>query len=201
MPLLTTLIFGIAVVGSAIKCGLENIDSMSKPQYEYKNGTKVYMDRKGRQYVNGEPCYEKVSYDGNHERHLYLVGAKTGKIYHDSHDDVLNKRDKEEKEEIQYEKSLGKKAYLKYFPEAKRQLTVEMETGKIITKLEIDIYGVCRKYYAISAKRYYDEEGEGIEISKEELKTLNIGCGSHYYVDSEDPIYVEMYKRRTKYYY
>lgn len=201
MSLLLPLIFGVAIVGSVVKCELENIDSMSTPQYKYKDGINVYIDRLGRQYINGEYCYEKVFYDSNHERHLCLVGSKTGKTYHDYHDEVLEQRKKEDKEEIQYEKGLGKGAYLKYFPEAKRQLTVEMKTKRVIAKLEIDRYGICRKYYAISAKRYRDEEGDGIEITKEELKSLNIGCGSHYYRNCEDPIYVEMYKKRTKYNY
>lgn len=181
MSWFTTLLFGAAVGGSAIKCGLDNMDAMSKPFMTYSDGTKVYHDRKGRPFVNGELCYEKVEYDSDHMRHKYLIGSKTGKIYHDDWNDVLDKMAKEADKEKTKAISNGYAAYTKYSVKDNQYLTTEISTGKTIAKLE-NIGGKCRKWYRDPNAWYWADikKGDpGIPITEEEFKKLNIVCGSH----------------------
>lgn len=187
------LLFGTVYAGSAIKCGLENKESMSRPSYYLKDGTPVYRDRTGETYINGEKTYEEYKIDSYGHEHWMTVGCQTGKIYQDSWNDYLDKLNKEINEEIERQKKEGKLAYVRYYPNEDKRLTTEISTGKVIAKLESRV-GVCRKWYrAKNAKSSIDiEEGDaGIEISREEFEALNIIFGSHFVFEYTE----EMLKR------
>ncbi len=182
--------FGILFTGamwlySGIKNVIDDSEAMSKPSEEFKDGITVYRDRKYTPYINGEKCYERTKTDEYGNYHRQYVGCSSGRIYHDSYQEVLDKRREEERKEIEKQKKAGYSAYLKYYEEARQKLTTEISTGKVIAALSIDSLGNCKKYYAESNRCYwhYDEK-EGIPISIDEMNALNISFGSHKVYDS-----------------
>lgn len=208
--MLTTLIFLGALAYSGITCAIDNHRDMSKPDYELKNGTPVYRDRKGREYINGERVSSRLEYDEYGNSHCYKVGVSSKKIYNDSFDDDMARaREWDEKDKEKHIK-WGDAAYSKYDPRFKARITTEISTGKEIavlySNMNKDIY---RKFYHPSGRdlplhhpKYDSMEGDwGIPISRDEYKKLNIGDGSHGHVPDyeifnkigteEDPYYEE----------
>lgn len=197
---LGTLLLGTALIGSAIKCEIENKKAMSNPSYYLKNGTPVFHNRKGQEYINGEKVHMECRIDDYGHSHYLTVGNQTGKIYEDSWNNYLDKLNEEMNKEIENQKKNGNLAYVKYYPDENKRMTTEISTGKIIAKLESRA-GVCRKWYrsknAITTISI--EEGDlGIEISQEEFDALNIIGGSHYvFKYTEEQMKKDLYWKKT----
>jgi hypothetical protein len=182
---------GLAV--SAIKCGIQNTQMMSKPNRYLKDGTPVYLDRECHEHINGERVTYRYDYSGA-ARTTKLVGTKSGKVYSDSHQNYLDKVAIENEENRQKALSEGKLAYIKLYPThsipnntsnsiTDSRLTCECSTGKIIGGLECKEDGTCYKYYLTDISHYNRSEfeylDEGHQITKDELEKLNIFNGSH----------------------
>lgn len=189
------LLFGGALLGSAIKCGVENADMMSKPYKHLDDGTPVYLDRKCQQWANGEKIVP--TYDYKNQKLVY-AGQRSGKVYVDP-EAIKRKRQEEwDEKDRQYQLSRGKTAYIKYEPSRKRSLTCEMSTGKYIAKLVgktregwkrngLDYEGYRKFYLDPNGTSVLDARpgDQGIPITMEEFDKLNIGCGgSHWAWDS-----------------
>lgn len=175
-------IFGTILLGSAIRCGIDNAQAKSAPFMTYKDGTQVFHDRKGRPFVNGERCCEKYEPDEYGNYHTLLVGIVSGKIYHNSRDDEIERESKWDLRNLEISKEYGNLAYMKYDPTYKQSLTTEISTGRVIAALFEDYDGNYRKFY-LKGHPYRPNESApddlGIIITKEEYEKLNIIGGSH----------------------
>lgn len=202
------LLFGGTLLCSAVKCGLENIDMMSKPHHHLDDGTPVYLDRKCQEWANGEKIMPVYDYKN---QKLVYAGQRSGKVYVDP-EEIKRKRmlawDEEDK---QLQISWGKAAYLKYEPRHNRRLTCEISTGKYIAKLVgkprcgwkrdgLDYEGYRKFYLDLNANSAMNSMpgDQGIPITMEEFDKLNIVCGSHFAFDGyrdgtgrlpDDPFY------------
>lgn len=206
------LLFGGALLGSAIKCGIQNADMMSSPYKYLDDGTPVYLDRKCQEWANGEKIVP--TYDYKNQKLVY-AGQRSGKVYVDP--ETIKRKKQEEWDEKHKQDAInrGKLAYLKYDPIRKRELTCEISTGKYIAKIVgTNLFnkqnpGKCwgslgnpkypneiaaRPEYKDYRKFYLDPNSssdlgtipgdEGIPITMEEFDKLNIVCGSHWAWDS-----------------
>lgn len=175
-------IFGTILLGSAIRCGLDNRAAMKGAFMTYKDGTQVFHDRKGRPFVNGELCCEKYEPDEYGNYHTLLVGTVSGKIYHNSRDDEIERESKWDLRNLEISKEYGNLAYMKYDPTYKQSLTTEISTGRVIAALFEDYDGNYRKFY-LKGHPYRPDESDpddlGIIITKEEYEKLNIIGGTH----------------------
>lgn len=203
------LLFGGTLLCSAIKCGLENMDMMSKPHHHLDDGTPVYLDRKCQEWANGEKIMPVYDYKN---QKLVYAGQRSGKVYVDP-EEIRHKRILEwDEEDKQYQMSQGKTAYLKHEPKhPHRRLTCEMATGKYIAQLVGKTrYGWKQDglNYEGYRKFYLDLNGnsvtsvkpgdQGVPITMEEFDKLNVGGGSHFAFDAyrdgmgrlpDDPFY------------
>lgn len=189
------LLFGGALLGSAIKCGIQNADMMSSPYKHLDDGTPVYLDRKCQQWANGEKIVPTYDYKNNK---LVYAGQRSGKVYVDPEAIKRQKQEYWDEKDKESKIKFGYKSYMKYFPELNKKLTCEIGTDKIIAKLWREKVGdeyVYRKYYTdlntiksrmwdgnylpIDAYKEPKAGDEGIVISREEFKALNIWDGSH----------------------
>jgi ribosomal protein L21E len=191
--------FGFIAIGalavSAIKCGIQNADMMSKPYRHLDDGTPVYLDRLCNEYINGEKVTVHYDYSKPGVMNTQLVGTKSGKVYVDRRQNFLNKIAKENEEKRQEALSEGKLAYVKLYPKntipgcsmnemADTRLTCECSTGKIISRLECKEDGTCWKYYLTDIAHYHWDPdhkymSQGYQITKDELQKLNVFNGSH----------------------
>lgn len=93
-----------ALAGSSLLAFRDNLHDLSHPIGE-TNGYKVYYDRKGRKYINGEPVSTELSGNGRFRK---VVGCRTGKVYKDEEYEYLLKgfeeaeKDKKRAEEKEY---------------------------------------------------------------------------------------------------
>lgn len=188
---LGTLLLGGVLLGSAIKCGIENDKMMSKPQRYLDDGTPVYLDRLCNEHVNGEKIVPRYNYQ---QEKLVYVGEKSGRVYSDPEQNTKNRLDSWNEERKQEAIKLGKLAYMKYDHVRKHQFTCEISTDKFICYLEGRKDGTYWKYY-LPIDTPYDKahmKGEGnigIQITQEEFDKLNIFGGTHWYVDYYRGIY------------
>ena len=162
--------------------------------YTYKiddKGRPIWIDRQGHQYINGERVV--ATYDYNNHKLVY-AGQRTGKVYYDYQQDLLNRRNTEDEEEKADELSRGKLAYLKYDSISKRRLTCEISTGKFIAELEGRPDGTYWKYYIEEDGHHWivnrRAKGDpGIQITREEFDALNITLGTHHAYDANRKSY------------
>lgn len=203
--ILSGLLFGGAYAVSGVRCAIDNREAMSKPAYYLKDGTPVYHDRLMNTYINGEKTYETSRRDEFGNNHTFTIGCNSKRIYRDSHQEEMDRRNAIAEQDKQNMIKLGKLAYLKYDDRFKRNITTEISTGRqIATLYALEEKNIYRKFYIPrdihkvcydpSIPRdlwwcknwplnyYYwkpDEDDWGIPITKEEYDGLNIICGSH----------------------
>ena len=171
-------------------CGIgQAVENKQIKDYSYKiddKGRPTWIDRQGHQYINGERVV--ATYDYNNHKLVY-AGQKTGKVYYDYQQDLLNRRNTEDEEEKADELSRGKLAYLKYDSISKRRLTCEISTGKFIVELEGRSDGTYWKYYIEEDGHHWiyfhkTESSPCIQITREEFDALNIKPGTHHAYDA-----------------
>ena len=99
-------------------CGIgQAVDNsqMKKESFGYTDkGEPTYLDRNCNRYINGEKVI--ATYDYTNKKLVY-TGQKTGKVYYDYQQDLLNKRnteDEEEKETILREYHEWEKTFPKF---------------------------------------------------------------------------------------
>ena len=172
----------ICVIGQAV-------ENKQIKDYSYKideKGRPTWIDREGSQYINGERVV--ATYDYKNQKLVY-AGQRTGKVYYDYQQDLLNKRNTEDEEEKADELSRGKLAYLKYDSISKRKLTCEISTGKFIVELEGRSDGTYWKYYIEEDGFHYiyfnkTKGSPCVQITREEFDALNIKPGTHHAYDA-----------------
>ena len=171
-------------------CGIgQAVENKQIKDYSYKiddKGRPTWIDRQGHQYINGERVV--ATYDYNNHKLVY-AGQRTGKVYYDYKQDLLNKRNTEDEEEKADELSRGKLAYLKYDSISKRRLTCEISTGKFIVELEGRPDGTYWKYYIEEDGCHYiyfnkTKGSPCVQITREEFDALNIKPGTHHAYDA-----------------
>ena len=171
-------------------CGIgQAVENKQIKDYSYKideKGRPTWIDRQGNQYINGERVV--ATYDYNNHKLVY-AGQRTGKVYYDYQQDLLNRRNAEDEEEKSDKLSRGKLAYLKYDSISKRRLTCEISTGKFIVELEGRSDGTYWKYYIEEDGCHYiyfhkTEKSPCVQITKEEFDALNIKPGTHHAYDA-----------------
>lgn len=195
-----TLIFALMLGGSAVKCGIDNVKAKNCSYTHDEQGRATWINRKGETYINGEKVVPKYDYQNDK---LLQVGSKSGKVYYDPDEVTLRRARYWDEEAKRNELSMGNKAYLKYVPEFEKRMTCEIETEKFIAQLsKCYMKDGSYKYY----KYYLDIDAikpknpnkfmpytmepthpinmkmpgdEGIEITEEEYRKLNIICGTH----------------------
>lgn len=188
MSIFGTLVFGAILAGSAIKAGIDNAKSMSKPRYYWKNGTPIYFDRFGHQWTNGERIVEK--YDIHRKSTLY-VGAKSGKVYRDTQKEYLDEREREAEESKKVALKYGKLAYVCYHPKAKDYRLREISTGKFIYEVSTDGYLPYEKVYANENMQYHFEfaprnrKESTVIIDEKEARGLYLGDLKDLYYDGK----------------
>ena len=170
-------------------CGIgQTVENKQMKDYSYKideKGRPTWIDREGHQYINGERVV--ATYDYTNKKLVY-AGQKTGKVYYDYQQDLLNRRNSEDEKEKADELSRGKLAYLKYDSISKRRLTCEISTGKFIVELEGRPDGTYWKYYIEEDGHHWiyfhkTENSPCVQITKEEFDALNIKPGTHHAYD------------------
>lgn len=171
-------------------CGIgQAVENKQMKDYSYKideKGRPTWIDRQGHQYINGERVV--ATYDYTNKKLVY-TGQKTGKVYYDYQQDLLNRRNTEDEEEKADELSRGKLAYLKYDSISKRRLTCEISTGKFIVELEGRSDGTYWKYYIEEDGCHYiyfnkTKGSPCVQITREEFDALNIKPGTHHAYDA-----------------
>lgn len=171
-------------------CGIgQAVENKQMKDYSYKideKGRPTWIDRQGHQYINGERVI--ATYDYNNYKLVY-AGQRTGKVYYDYQQDLLNRRNTEDEEEKADELSRGKLAYLKYDSISKRRLTCEISTGKSIVELEGRSDGTYWKYYIEEDGHHWiyfhkTENSPCVQITREEFDALNIKPGTHHAYDA-----------------
>ena len=171
-------------------CGIgQAVENKQIKDYSYKideKGRPTWIDRQGNQYINGERVV--ATYDYNNHKLVY-AGQRTGKVYYDYQQDLLNRINTEDEEEKADELSRGKLAYLKYDSISKRRLTCEISTGKFITELEGRPDGTYWKYYIEEDGCHYiyfnkTKGSPCVQITREEFDALNIKPGTHHAYDA-----------------
>ena len=171
-------------------CGIgQAVENKQIKDYSYKiddKGRPTWIDRQGHQYINGERVV--ATYDYNNHKLVY-AGQRTGKVYYDYQQDLLNRRNIEDEEEKADELSRGKLAYLKYDSISKRRLTCEISTGKFIVELEGRSDGTYWKYYIEEDGCHYiyfnkTKGSPCVQITREEFDALNIKPGTHHAYDA-----------------
>ena len=171
-------------------CGIgQAVENKQIKDYSYKideKGRPTWIDRQGNRYINGEKVV--ATYDYKNQKLVY-AGQRTGKVYYDYQQDLLNKRNTEDEEEKADELSRGKLAYLKYDSISKRRLTCEISTGKFIAELEGRPDGTYWKYYIEEDGHHWivnrrAKGDHGIQITREEFDALNITLGTHHAYDA-----------------
>ena len=176
-------------------CGIgQAVANKQMKDYSYKideEGRPTWIDREGHQYINGERVV--ATYDYNNHKLVY-AGQRTGKVYYDYQQDLLNRRNTEDEEEKTDELSRGKLAYLKYDSISKRRLTCEISTGKFIAELEGRPDGTYWKYYIEEDGHHWiylnkTENSPCVQITKEEFDALNIKPGTHHAYDANRKSY------------
>ncbi len=184
---LGTLIFGALLGGSAIRCGIDNVKSMSKPYRYLDDGTPVYLDRLCNEHINGEKVVSKWNYELGRAQQ---VGERSGRVYMDPETESRKRMDRQNEERRQKAISEGKLAYMKYDCDKKRQYTAEVSTRRYIAELEGREDGTYWKYYLYLdpnkswQSSFRRKEGDpGVQITQEEFDKLNIYNGSHWYYD------------------
>lgn len=177
------------LLGGAVKNGIENHEMMKKPHHFLDDGTPVYLDRLGSEYINGEKVVPRFNYD---LQRLQQVGEISGRVYFDQfalHQKRMHERSEENKARAIAD---GDLAYSKYDEYKDKFITCEISTGMYIGKLDVELDGTCWKYYLypdrtitsrfdMRATTILNSEinKKGIKISEEELKGLDIIDGSH----------------------
>ena len=176
-------------------CGIgQAVENKQIKDYSYKideKGRPTWIDRQGNQYINGERVV--ATYDYNNHKLVY-AGQRTGKVYYDYQQDLLNRRTTEDEEEKADELSRGKLAYLKYDSISKRRLTCEISTGKFIAELEGRPDGTYWKYYIEEDGCHYiyfnkTKGSPCVQITREEFDALNIKPGTHHAYDANRKSY------------
>ena len=171
-------------------CGIgQAVENKQMKDYSYKidgKGRPTWIDRQGHRYINGEKVV--ATYDYKNQKLVY-AGQRTGKVYYDYQQDLLNRRNTEDEEEKADELSRGKLAYLKYDSISKRRLTCEISTGKFIAELEGRQDGTYWKYYIEEDGHHWivnrrAKGDHGIQITREEFDALNITLGTHHAYDA-----------------
>ena len=182
---LASLIFGAVLGGSAIRCGIDNAKMMSKPYRYLDDGTPVYLDRLSNEHINGEKVISKAVTNPDGSVKLQQVGQRSGRVYFDPDDALAKRRNAVNQDKIRLAKKMGKLSYAKYDPQAKRELTCEISTGKYISYLEGCDDGTYWKYYLPANYTYYSDRDKnaGIQIKQDEYDALNIFDGSHFACD------------------
>lgn len=180
---LGALIFGVALIGSAIKCGLENTDMKSKPHSYMDDGTPVYIDRKCRTYINGEQVVP--TYDYNEHRTVF-TGKNSKRVYYDPEVAQRKRLDSRSEDSKRMFKELGYLAYMRYDHDRQKDITCEIATDKYIAELEGREDGTYYKYYLSPNSKYVGQRtpgDPGVRITREEYDKLNILGGTHFYYD------------------
>ena len=176
-------------------CGIgQAVENKKMKDYSYKideKGRPTWIDRQGNRYINGEKVIATYDYK-NHK--LVYAGQRTGKVYYDYQQDLLNRRNTEDEEEKTDELSRGKLAYLKYDSISKRRLTCEISTEKFIAELEGRPDGTYWKYYIEEDGHHWivnrRAKGDpGIQITREKFDALNITLGTHHAYDANRKSY------------
>ena len=171
-------------------CGIgQAVENKQIKDYSYKiddKGRPTWIDRQGHQYINGERVV--ATYDYNNHKLVY-AGQRTGKVYYDYQQDLLNRINTEDEEEKADKLSRGKLAYLKYDSISKRKLTCEISTGKFIVELEGRSDGTYWKYYIEEDGCHYiyfnkTKGSPCVQITREEFDALNIKPGTHHAYDA-----------------
>lgn len=176
------LIGGLIFGGAKIAAAIDNANMKSKPFRYLDDGTPVYLDRKCKEWVNGEKMI--ATYDYQNQKLVY-AGQRSGKVYIDPEANQRRRMDEMSEKYKREAIEAGRLAYKKYDHRVKKFMTCEISTGKYIAALKGNKYGGgYRKFYVKSGFDFYNchciaDGDEGIEITREEFNKLNIVGGSH----------------------
>jgi hypothetical protein len=180
--MLGLLFFG-AVGVSAIKAGIDNAQCMSKPKYKTERGYNVYMDRTGKEYINGKWVYDYPGKD-QYGNYCTVLRDKNGNIYSSTADRETLRQREFDKKSYESSKAIAEKfghgnyfTYEKYFPEYRKRLSVENTTGRPVGRIKYDLtaYGKGIKYYKYyyhDGLKYHWDESDKVEITKEEYDAI-----------------------------
>lgn len=200
---LRTLLFALMTGGSAVKCGIENAQMMSKPYKYLDDGTPVYLDRLGNQHINGEKVISVYNYE---KKCIQEVGQRTGKVYFDP--EVAQRKRQEDWNERLRRDAIrkGRLTYEKYDVDRKKKFTCEISTGKYIAHVEGRSDGTYWKYYASPCRvfKHYegsnrlskqDSDNKPVEISKKEFEKFEMykHTGLYSYSDLTNVRKVNLY--------
>ena len=191
---------GIASVG----CAIDDAKTKRNTTALDSNGNVTCIGRTGKYYVNGEPTYSWMEVDKNGNSHYLEIGQNSGKVYHDNYDDKVKRWNEEAEKSKREALKNGSLSYARFDPRFWCYVTVEIETGKIISCLFRNIYnGECRKFYLSDemilqyGKGAHDKTAPndyGIIISEDEYNCLKKGA---YYRSYSDMPNMEVYKKLT----
>jgi hypothetical protein len=145
---------------SGTKAAIDNAKSMSKPLYKTEKGYDVYMDRQGRQYINGNLVYNWPGTD-QYGNSCTVLRDKKGNIYSSTADrEAIRQREWDDKNYKRAQESAlwymnqkdknGNKVfpwadgkvyhYRQYYPAIKREVEIEMKTGRPYKITDVNIY-------------------------------------------------------------
>jgi hypothetical protein len=173
------LLFLGALGISAAKAGIDNAQCMSKPLYKTEKGYNVYMDRQGKEYINGNWVYRYPGTD-QYGRACTVLRDKKGNIYSSSTDQTNERMRKFDEDSYKSAKEIadkyGKKyfTYRKYFPEYQKALYVENTTGRPVGRIKCDLKSGTHyyKYYYHDGLKYHWDDKDKVEITKEEYNAI-----------------------------
>jgi hypothetical protein len=165
---------------SAIKAGIDNSKSMSKPLYKTEKGYDVYMDRTGKEYINGEWVYRWPDTD-QYGNACTVLRDKKGNIYSSSTDKEIIRQREFDKKSYESAKEIAETyghgnyfTYEKYFPEYKKCLRVENTTGRPVGRIKHDTSSGTEyyKYYYHDGLEYRWDSNDKVRITKEEYDKI-----------------------------
>lgn len=192
------LIYSLLAGAAAIGRGIENEKVKSQTYKIDEKGRPTYMDRYGKEYINGEKVIPKIIY-GNNLRTVY-VGQRTGTVYRDPNDRFLVRNEENKQKAI----AEGKFAYEKWNFDWNMSMTTEVVTDRTIASATREKDGTCWICYARNYKpkdaveahgQYYysptkDETDERVQITEKDFYDISgLAYGSCKIRDNKYHIY------------
>lgn len=182
--LLEGLTLGLLNAVSTIKRTSENEKSKRDTASLTPEGNVMSIGRTGQVYVNNEETYRWSETDKYGNVHNLIIGTKSGRVYSDSYDRMLQRENEIAEKNKQDAIKIGRLTYIRFCPQLGIRAETEIKTGKVITcfgefyneRTEKTTY---RKWYLQpSQKGKYERDrtvkGDfGVEITKEEYDKLN----------------------------
>lgn len=181
------LLFGLIFGGSAIGAGIDNAKSLSKPFTHLKDGTPVYVDRKGQRYINGEKVIQK--YDARTDS-MRDVGEKSGKIYFDERDTQRERIAKRNERDRREAKRRGLTTYIKTFVgnngwehNMKADVTNDLAIKDVISSED----GTFWVWYFRKGGELGGVPGDLVQVTFDEYMKMSVAMGYNRYYSLKMP--------------